>query len=370
MKNRLLLITREGIPYLPELKRVLKNTNATILMQQIEYWFHKKGEDYFYKFLNKPNRPNSYYKAGDSWCEELVFSEKEVRYAFSKIGVAYNSKKAFQEAIDSNKNVFINEKGIELFYCSYHDKMKGITFYYRNNYFVDKFLDNLTKGNNNGPNPPKTKGNPCKLPQGVYRDSLKEFTELPQGKSHISDTTSDTISDKSSSVETEEKKSDFKFLENYSLNSKTRSVIMKNFKDLSEEEFEKIYTRLKADPRVRSIDAAIILSLNGEWEEFEIPDKNKKIPKSTRGDSITIEKIEDNLKIDQEHIQEIEAETNKLLEVYNGLHEDLQGKILTEAKSLYLKEAGCKSFDSLNNQIFNSTKNTFIIRILKERKFE
>ena len=42
-----------------------------------------------------------------------------------------------------------------------------------------------------------------------------------------------------------EKKSDFKFLDNYSLNSKTRSVIMKNFKDLSEEEFEKIYTRLK-----------------------------------------------------------------------------------------------------------------------------
>ncbi len=175
---------------------------------------------------------------------------------------------------------------------------------------------------------------------------------------------------RSSSVKTEEKKNDFKFLENYSINSKTRSVIKKNFKDLSEEEFEKIYTRLKADPRVRSIDAAIILSLNGEWEEFEIPDKSKKISKSTRGDSITIEKIEDNFKIDQEHIQEIEAETNKLLEVYNGLYEELQREILAEAKSLYLKEAGCKSFDSLNNQIFNSTKNTFITRILKERKFE
>ncbi len=175
---------------------------------------------------------------------------------------------------------------------------------------------------------------------------------------------------KSSSVETEEKKSDFKFLETYSLNSKTSSVILKNFKDLSEEEFKKIYTRLKVDPRVRSIDAAIILSLNGEWEEFEIPDKNKKTPKSTRGDSITIKKIEDNFKIDQEHIQEIEAETSKLLEVYNSLHEELQGEILAEAKSLYLKEAGCKSFDSLNSQIFNSTKNAFITRILKERKFE
>lgn len=215
MKNKLLAITRESIPYIPELKRKLKNTNATILMQQIEYWFHKKNGEVFYKFLAKPNKKNSFYKDGDSWCEELVFSEKEVRTAFSKLGISYNSKKSFEDVIDQGKNVFINEDGEEFFYCSYHDKMKGITFYYRNDKYTDNFLDEMVKTEIGEQEDPKTKGNPCKLPKGVYGDNLKEFTELPQGKSHITEITTEITSeddDRSIQEESENKKTQSELL--------------------------------------------------------------------------------------------------------------------------------------------------------------
>ncbi len=175
---------------------------------------------------------------------------------------------------------------------------------------------------------------------------------------------------KSSSVETEEKKNDFTYLNKYKLNSKTKSVIMKNFPELTEEIFLISYNKLKSHPKIHTPEGALINDLKGEWEEFEIPNRDKKVPKNTRGDSVTIEKIEDDIKSDQKHIQEIENETNRLLEVYENLSEDLQEDILIKAKELYLKESDNKSFDSLNKRIFNSAKNALIVRVLKDKKFE
>jgi len=143
MENKLLTITRERIPYIPELKRKLKNTNATILMVYFEKLFYQSEGEPFYKFLSKPLKGNIFYKQGGSWCEELVFSEKEVRAAYKKLGISYKSKRAFEDKVDQRKNIFINEEGEEFFYCSYHDKIKGITFYHRNHVVVEELIGKL-----------------------------------------------------------------------------------------------------------------------------------------------------------------------------------------------------------------------------------
>ena len=74
MKNHLLAITRRSIPYHPDLRTVAGSVTATILMQQLDYWFSQKP-DGFYKFLSPCN--NQQYKPGDSWEEELSLSKDE-----------------------------------------------------------------------------------------------------------------------------------------------------------------------------------------------------------------------------------------------------------------------------------------------------
>lgn len=112
--------------YFKELRPIAGSVPAAILMSQMEYWF-EKYPDGFYKFL-EPAEKNQMYKKGKSWTEELAFSAEEFRTAFDRIGVRYKSKKEFDEKTGSK---FETESG-EKFYCSYHDKIKGATFYFRN----------------------------------------------------------------------------------------------------------------------------------------------------------------------------------------------------------------------------------------------
>lgn len=143
MKNHLLALTRRTIPYSPELRPIAGSVTATILMQQLDYWFSKMP-DGFYKFLSPCN--NEAYKPGDSWEEELAFSSDEFRTAFDRIGVRHMSKKAYKAA-KSSSSVFIQElkdgTTEEKFYASYHDKIKGLTFYFRNHPLADAALDIL-----------------------------------------------------------------------------------------------------------------------------------------------------------------------------------------------------------------------------------
>lgn len=68
------------ITFRPELKRVIKNTNATILLQQIMYWWDKQGGKPFYKFIEPCGHEK--YTEGDSWSEELCFTKREFQGAF------------------------------------------------------------------------------------------------------------------------------------------------------------------------------------------------------------------------------------------------------------------------------------------------
>jgi hypothetical protein len=138
MRNRLLAIVRDSIPYIKELRPHVGSVTSAILMQQLDYWF-ERYPDGFYKFLEPSD--HKAYQPGDSWTEELGFSKAEFRSAFDHIGIRYESKRAFDQKDEQRR--FIDENGQEQFYASYKDRIKGLTFYYRNHAAVDTLLDKI-----------------------------------------------------------------------------------------------------------------------------------------------------------------------------------------------------------------------------------
>ena len=120
------------ICYYPELVTVTESTNAALMMSQLEFWFKAREGKSFYKFLEPCEHER--YKEGDSWQEELGMSSSEIRSAFKKIGIAYKSKKAFNEAED----IFQGK-----YYASYYDRIRKITYYFRNTSKVNKVFEAL-----------------------------------------------------------------------------------------------------------------------------------------------------------------------------------------------------------------------------------
>ncbi|MGV0954484.1 MAG: hypothetical protein ACOYBR_09250 [Fluviibacter sp.] len=131
MKNRILHLTRNTIPYVKELHPIAGGVLGCLVMQQLDYWFEGHPEGY-YKFLMPSDHPA--YKIGDSWTEELGMSKDEFRTAFDKIGIRYKSKSEFEQAPDKFQGKF---------YCSFVDRRSNLTYYFRNHDLVDAALDEL-----------------------------------------------------------------------------------------------------------------------------------------------------------------------------------------------------------------------------------
>jgi len=68
------------IIYRKELNAITKKVTATLLLQQMIYWYSKSSNGTFYKFI-EPCK-NDAYSEGDSWCEELGFTKKEFMSAY------------------------------------------------------------------------------------------------------------------------------------------------------------------------------------------------------------------------------------------------------------------------------------------------
>ena len=136
MKNRILHLTRNTIPYVKELHPIAGGVLGCLVMQQLDYWFEGHPEGY-YKFLMPSDHPA--YKIGDSWTEELGMSVDEFRTAFDKIGIRYKSKSEFDKAEDKFQGKF---------YCSYVDRRSNLTYYFRNHDLVDAALDELLSKTN------------------------------------------------------------------------------------------------------------------------------------------------------------------------------------------------------------------------------
>ena len=112
--------------YQPKLTKLTGSINAALLMSQLEFWFKNQSGKPFYKFLEPCH--HAAYREGDSWQEELAVSTTEFRSAFKRIGVAYKSKKAFLESPDRFRGKY---------YASYYDRIRKMTFYYRNDTAVE-----------------------------------------------------------------------------------------------------------------------------------------------------------------------------------------------------------------------------------------
>lgn len=161
MKNRILHLTRNTIPYVKELHTIAGGVLGCLVMQQLDYWFEGYPEG-FYKFLEPSDHPA--YKNGDSWTEELGMSRHEFRTAFDKIGIRYKSKSDFDQAVDKFQG---------LFYCSYVDRRSNLTYYFRNHDLVDAALDELLSkpAQKQAKHSPPSTANP-------HRDA--EFTVKPE----------------------------------------------------------------------------------------------------------------------------------------------------------------------------------------------
>lgn len=122
------------ICYYPELVTVTESITAALMMSQLEFWFKAREGRSFYKFLEPCEHER--YKEGDSWQEELGMSGSEIRSAFKKIGMPYKSKKAFNEAED----IFQGQ-----YYASYYDRIRKVTYYFRNTAKVTAIFDELDR---------------------------------------------------------------------------------------------------------------------------------------------------------------------------------------------------------------------------------
>lgn len=165
MKNKALVLAKLAVPYLPALRNTTGSVTATILMQQLEFYFHSFPEG-FYKFLEPCDHPS--YRQGDSWIECLSFTKDEFRAAFDKIGVRYKSRTEFENSPEPFGGKF---------YASYFDRLRGLTIYLRNDRLVDKTLDTLLAAKN-----PRAK----KLKQVLPEIGIPDFPKSEVPTSSIS----------------------------------------------------------------------------------------------------------------------------------------------------------------------------------------
>lgn len=121
------------IPYRPEYNMITGSIEASILLQQIYYWWVKKGREKFYKF-NQPCE-SVHYREGDSWTEELGFTYNQFKSArnciATKITKGVSKEEARRNSIviywtDSNRVTWyeVNESLLSrLINCAYKSDM-------------------------------------------------------------------------------------------------------------------------------------------------------------------------------------------------------------------------------------------------------
>lgn len=145
MKNRSAASGARPVIYNRDYCKLTGSVLSAILFQQLEFWTDRSNtpDNSFYKFLS-PANGNKFYKRGDSWTEELAFSEREFRTAFDAIGVRHFSKTQFKASPDPFTKPDSEGQAKRYLYASYFDKNQGLTFYFRNDEVVDALLDEIT----------------------------------------------------------------------------------------------------------------------------------------------------------------------------------------------------------------------------------
>ena len=80
----------KSIPYRPQYNRITGSVTASVVLQQINYWWHVKGRQPFYKFQSPCKHEK--YREGDSWAEELGVGTTAFTNALKAIDAAKVTK--------------------------------------------------------------------------------------------------------------------------------------------------------------------------------------------------------------------------------------------------------------------------------------
>ncbi|MHC4196171.1 MAG: hypothetical protein ACYSQZ_09615 [Planctomycetota bacterium] len=153
------------ITYRKSLRKIAKSVTGAILLQQM--MFRSEGHDKFYKF--KSPCSHKLYKPGDSWIEELGFSEKEFDSALKKIGTKITKGISKADALSKT-----DKTGIVIYWTD----ANRVTWYQLNRDLLGKLL------------------------KGVYLvDDQREFTQKQTKGSLplVSETTTETTTETTNS---------------------------------------------------------------------------------------------------------------------------------------------------------------------------
>jgi len=179
MRNKSLAVSAKMIPYIPALRVHAGGIASAVLMVQLDFYFNlaEKFVTGFYKFLEPvPDKRDENgnvvkghekYREGDSWCECMSCTPDEFRTIFDKIGIRYNSIKAFRAA-ELSGDPFRGK-----FYLSYIDRRSNLTWYRRDHEKVDAILDKIMYGKDVTP----AKYSTCKMPATVNGKSQLQTCE-------------------------------------------------------------------------------------------------------------------------------------------------------------------------------------------------
>ncbi len=137
---------RRFTPYRPEIARLIGNINATILLQQIMFWWDWNGGKPFYKF-RAPGAKHPLCIQGDSWLEELAFSPDEFDGALGRIATRIStgsSKRAVLETTELELDArgrITNGKNLVMYWTKEH-----VTYYELNEVLFDALLAQVYGG--------------------------------------------------------------------------------------------------------------------------------------------------------------------------------------------------------------------------------
>ena len=94
----------KSIPYRPQYNRITGRVTATLLLQQISYWWHTSNRKPFYKF--RAPCEHEKYREGDSWTEEMGMTIYEFDGALKTIGAKITKGDSKAELEQANLVVY------------------------------------------------------------------------------------------------------------------------------------------------------------------------------------------------------------------------------------------------------------------------
>lgn len=172
------------IPYNPSLRNYFKSITACLLFQQLCYWAEraKTADGSFYKFTKAaPN--HSFYKKGDSWCEELNFSKDEFDTAKREIVMHYASREEWLKGrLNSNSSKS---------FSSYYDRQNHLVRYFANWQIIDDIRGKCDiSQNKQGDNSTLEQGGKAtmykveKPPSTKWQSRFRSIQEINQKNTH------------------------------------------------------------------------------------------------------------------------------------------------------------------------------------------